>query len=358
MSDSLKREFENATKELIALIEQQENASFFKRQFIIPVRNFLHSMFPTIVMFQSPLQRALDRLVQLRMNWQLKVDQNSNKAPYASTTTTMPVKNGRLQQNANQLISNALQEYITDKIKDDNVKAALRAYIVHQQSQLGATRDPLQNGGQSQDLWAKVRSAIQSCKGESVILDDVLFKLKTLYPAADEDDKAYAEDNIDDSTTIMYQHGFKLTSLNSPKSVSIVKHFASLFATPSISSEEKLAAKIKKIEAQIELLGKKKEGGYPGINNIVELKNNLTTLLVLKNDQNKDNFQKMDQLNNEILKFINNATIDASKSRDSQWGQELEQSYLLQGQQVLRQLHCDINALDCSRVALSNQIKP
>lgn len=365
-------EFQAAQDELIKLIQQQENASFFRRQFVIPIRNFFHSMFPTVGWFKSSLALALEKFVALREKQPVVVrDSNEPKKSQGISFSSLLPSSKDSQSNVetpDKQIGEAFQVYIQDNgTINQNIKDALKQYIAHQKQFSLSTVSESTN--ESRGLWRKVRSAIQSHKGAEVILDDVMSKIKTLYPAAIADDKQYEyEEEIKNtikaktSTATMHDQGFKPTGSNHDSAFCGDKNsyrFGSLFSSNPPSAQEKLDEAATALQERINNLNNQHNPSSCWyIANIKSLQEDLTELLGLKLGSNEgNNAQAIYNVSGKINAFINKAKISLVAANDRQSDAHLKKSSLdLNGAKIkLTQLYKDINVLDCSLVNSSEE---
>lgn len=362
-------EFQAAQDELIKLIQQQENASFFRRQFVIPIRNFFHSMFPTVGWFKSSLALAFEKFAALRAKQPVVVrDSNESKKSkgisFSSLLSSSKSQNNDSQSNVetpDKQVGEAFQMYIQGNATiNQNIKDALKQYIAHQkQFSLGTVSE---STNESRGLWRKVRSAIQSHKGSQVILDDVMSKIKTLYPAAIADDKQYEyEEEIKNtikaktSTATMHAQGLKPTGSNHDSAFCGDKNsyrFGSLFSSNPPSAQEKLDEAATELQERINNLNNQHDPSSCWyIANIDSLQKELTELLGLKLGSNEgDNAQAIGQVRGKINVSINKAKISLLAANDRQWDAHLKESFLAGAKTKFNQLYEDINALDCSLV--------
>lgn len=368
-SQVLDPEFQAAQDELIKLIQQQENASFFRRQFVIPIRNFFHSMFPTVGWFKSSLALALEKFVALREKQPVVVrDSNEPKKSqgisFSSLLPSSKSQNNDSQSNVetpDKQIGEAFQVYIQGNgTINQNIKDALKQYIAHQKQFSLSTVSESTN--ESRGLWRKVRSAIQSHKGAEVILDDVMSKIKTLYPAAIADDKQYEyEEEIKNtikaktSTATMHAQGLKPTGSNHDSAFCGDKNsyrFGSLFSSNPPSAQEKLDEAATELQERIKNLNNKNDDSSCWyIANIEDLQPRLISLLELKLGSNEgDNAQAIREESLRVDVFIKRAKISLVAADDRQWDTHLKKSLLAGAKTKLTQLYEDIKALDCSLV--------
>lgn len=338
---ALDKDFQAAKEDVIKRIKEQENVTFFNRQFIIPVRNFFHAIFPTVTLFKSPFELAFEKFLQFR--------------------DRMSQDRAREKMNAEMQIGEALQDFVIDVIEKNNneLSLELRRYIAIEKSFLAAKYDPLGFSVYS-EAWTNVRNCMNTRGKISPALDDVLFKLNILYPRTVAHNNFYEEQKKPQafdkepkhrsSQFTMYNLGLgrgssaeKTQSFSFEKSFCFPKLWLSVSKKPS--SQEQFDDAVAGIQERINNLNKQGENGSCcWIFKIKGLQSNLNNLLNKKLTPSID-LRTIELHNSLITKHINDATINLSNNNVKvkiDWTVELDKS-----KTILRNLLNDINALKC-----------
>lgn len=319
--EALEDDFRQATSDLSHLIQQQENVSFFRRQFVIPLRHFFHSMFPTVALFKSSLVLAFEKFATLRESMRAQPE----KVKQADIDIGNSLKNLAYRIMGNSLLYNALYMYID-----------------HQTNPIRARRDDVANYKQEkQSLWECVRIWIKDYEGSSDLLNDVLDKLRMLYPDVIDDDFQYvkAQKLVVGSTMTMHQLGLASSHANLPSTTSDAHN--PMHCKPLFSGASTL------LQKRIDVLGRNgQKNSCWYIQDITALQQTLKQFLDCKQKNNCQ--EQAEQLSKEILECINKATIYQSVDTTALWTTGEQTTFLKAAKETLTQLHDDINVIGCS----------
>lgn len=361
--------FQAAKDDVIRLIQQQENETFFNRLFIIPVRNFLHLKFPTVTLFKSPFELAVEKFAQLRAQKSAAIENDQakssskNKSYSLFGTGQSQQVDPRLQeiQTAETEIGRALQHFVITKItsQEKELGESLQQYIATQITQ--STTPAPSEQDDPETLWANVCSKIST--SSSPVLDDVLSKLYRLYPITAEYNQSYESkqkkttESVTQSTAkMMNQQGVSRASSaettrssNSDNSFSILN----LFTSEPLTPEEQFDIKVAEYQKEIgQLYYQVKKGGKGGtccfIAKIKPLQESLTKLLDTKIAPSDLSIADKKNLNKYIEKLISEARIDLIDNANLKWASHEQESYIVQAKQTLNFLYQNIKALDCN----------
>lgn len=204
------RDRDQARDELIRLIQQKPSSNLFVRTFV-RIRNFFHSLLPTWNMFKPKLKVALEKFTVAHTAWRELV-RDKEKLPNQTSQSKKSIFlfSRRNNLSATEPLVDSYQE-ISDSlitVFDENItqesglNRALKAYIDKSVYSLDGTKlDSFETS--PSELWCSVREAMNDTK-VTPALENILFKLKVLYPSTVEYDESYEAQRKQGTTSKWY----------------------------------------------------------------------------------------------------------------------------------------------------------
>ena len=345
---------DQARDELIRLIQQKPSSNLFVRTFV-RIRNFFHSLLPTWNMFKSPIKVAFEKLIRMddelsRLPISILQVKNKNGTLfswYHSSSSTKGSSKIQSPADSKTVVNDVFKRLVADKIKPtDAVSQPLLDYLNFVVKRLNATPDPLITA--CPQSWCDVRGALVDTE-ITPELEDILFKLKVLYPCTTQYDELYDEELKKEtacgSTGSMFKGAFESTTFlgngNTPvlsQTKSGFDLFRSMLGCKQLPPDEMKRLKTQK---DLEVIQERINDLSTTCGTISKINNLQSELKNLLNASIQGDQVRVKQSNKTITGWMNDLQVKLTHRNVSTNDTEIKNA-----KEILATLQKDINTLD------------